>query len=74
MRILTENEKRYESIMMLEEASKKDIKSIKNHYNFKTKVDYFTPMFGLAFIVLLIVGIVFFTLSSVVGECQSSSL
>ena len=35
MRILTENEKRYESIMMLEEASKKDIKSIKNHYKFK---------------------------------------
>ncbi len=74
MRILTENEKRYESIMMLEEASKKDIKSIKNHYNFKTKVDYFTPMFGLAFIVLLIVGIVFFTLSSVVGGIICVSL
>ena len=67
MRILTENEKRYESIMMLEEASKKDIKSIKNHYKFKYKVDYFTPMCALAFVVLLIVGIVFFVMGSVAG-------
>ncbi len=67
MRILTENEKKYESIMMLEEASKKDIKSIKNHYKFKTKVDYFTPMCALGFVVLLIVGIVFFVNSSIVG-------
>lgn len=67
MRILTENEKRYESIMMLEEASKKDIKSIKNHYKFKYKVDYFTPMSCLAFVVLLIVGIVFFVMGSVAG-------
>jgi len=67
MRILTENEKKYESIMMLEEASKKDIKSIKNHYKFKAKVDYFTPMLCVAFIALLIVGIVFFASESVAG-------
>lgn len=67
MRILSENEKRYESIMMLEEASKKDIKSIKNHYKFKYKIDYFTPMFCIGTIVLLIVGIVFFTINSIVG-------
>ena len=67
MRILTENEKKYESIMMLEEAAKRDIKFIKNHYKFKGKVDYFTPMFALAVIVLLVVSIVFFINSSIVG-------
>ena len=67
MRILSENEKRYESIMMLNEASKIDIKSMKNHFKFKNKIDYFTPAFILSFIVLLIVGIVFLANESVIG-------
>ena len=67
MRILSENEKRYESVMMLQESSKRDIKSIKNHYKFKYKIDYFTPMLALTTIALIILGTVFIVKDSFVG-------